>query len=949
MLKQLIFLFFLILNSVLYAISDYAIQASYNPEKQVVNVEQTVHFRNTFSRPISKIYFALDNTLTEPNPKVNPVVNDVSYTKGYEAAPIIIHRVYSHDTNLSYTFVDELKYIKLKVYAHDRNILEILLSEPLKPNDSIDFTIDFLVHIPGKYSLSERLTLNGVTTLRFGWYPVEFTHTDTGWNLDKFAFKSHRISSFKFSVPEGYQVTYADTKAPVRGTSVIIAPKLFTLTGKTANQTEVRVVYLNEKHKAMAQKVLEESLSILNYYFKQFGHKSFSTVTIANSPMLGMWGMASNEFIFLGDAVFESSDCVFPHYLDRYISFLVAHELAHLWAGVGNAINFNTDNYLSEGLANYLAFSYLEVKYGAPVSAFEPKSGILGQLVLNLNYLTPVSFLDRHYNNYRLTARDSWLEALHLQNQYSYLNNKTNKDYSIGYLSFRQLAAYVGEENFQKGVLLYFQKNQSFFSINDFFDCIQTYVDFSLEDYKQAWFLSDSSLDFYIQNAKSKLDRGLYLNSVERVEDHSNSNQSELKRPYLNTVEIVKDGQAPSHLDLDLEYEDGDKETLTLFNTSSNMIVKTQTKSPLKQVVLDPDLSILERNKQNNSLKRNVDYYLWGQTDRLLKRKAIQNYFVAVTPFLFDYSLGGYGDVLTTGVKVTGTNQHNHIWKLGYGNDYNSDLETTYGTVYSEFSYLLPRSKRLTFSNSYNSNRELDLGLSFLQPVFKNRDIGLYGKFYLPETYFTYTLRRFRYHSGEWANSFIVALNNRNFRKLKMSTLSLEVAPETLNNKGGSYESFYASHLRAFRLKPRVLLVPHINYRSVRNFQKTYTTAIFRGQTLTTSKEGDKVFKQSFDLIFPIQYGKKKRISDLLLYRGLAGSVFLDVGNAYYTGKLFDDYVLTGGAEINVLTTTLADMKLSFSLGYGITLAHSKAYGFDEEIYFSLTSPLDLYAYFFGH
>lgn len=927
MLKQISVLFFLLVSSIVYASSEYAIQANYNPEDCVIHVKQNIRFVNTFKRPISEIYFAIDNTQTSPNSKLSAIVNDFSYVNGYESAPIRIKKVYTDQTSLEYFFEDELKYIKLKKYAHDKNILVVRLKSALAVGDALEFTIDFLVNVPARYSLAERLTLNNVTTLRFGWYPVEFTHNDTNWNLDVFAFKPHRVSSFEFKVPDDYQVVHSDGNGAVRNTSVIIAPQLYEVEETSSNNVRVRVVYLNKKNKVMAQKILTEAVRVLDYYFEQFGKKSFTTVTIANSPVQGMWGMASDAFIFIGDAIFESSDRVIPYYLDRYISFLVAHEIGHLWAGVGNAINFYTDNYLSEGLTNYLTFSYLEQKYGFPVSKYEPKSGFFGKVLLNVNNLGIHNFLDQHYNTYRLTVKNNWLEPLNLENQYSYLNNKLNKDYSIGYLSFRQLASYVGESNFLNGLRLYFKTNQSYFSIDDFFNCIQQYTPLSLSVYKNDWFLNASMVDFYVANAQSKL----------------------VGQGYLNAVNIVKNGTAVSNLPVEITYEDGKQETILLQSTSSNMRLKTESSSPVRQVLLDPNLTILESNKQNNSLKRDIDFYFLGQSDQLIKRKAMQNYFISVKPFLLDYSLAGFGDAISTGVKVTGTNQHDHIWKLGYGVDHNSDYDTSYATTYGEFSYLLSRFKRLTLSSSLNSNDEVDLGFSFLHPIFKNRDIGLYGKFYLPETYLSYTFRRFRFDTGQWSNSFIASLINQNYRNLRISSLSLEIAPENLNDSAYTYESFSASHTWAYRIKPRVLLLPGFNYRSGRNLVDNYTTGSFRGQTAGTSNDGNTVIKQSLDLIFPIQYGQKKRIGDLFIYRGLAGSTFLEFGNAYDTGELFDDYVLTGGVEFNVLSTTLADMKLSFSLGYGQTLAYSDAYEFDEEIYFALTTPLSLYAYFFGY
>ncbi|RAP37169.1 hypothetical protein DID80_04560 [Candidatus Marinamargulisbacteria bacterium SCGC AAA071-K20] len=941
-LRSLLILFFFF-QSILSANSTYTIDAEYFPEKDFVNGRQIVTFTNDFSVPVDKVYFAIDNTLTEPNPELSKAVNDIGYVNGYTSSPIIINSVKDKNGKLHrFEFENELQYIKIKTYANSKNIFFVALKKPLSPGKTVSFTIDFTTHIPEKYNIGERLTLKDTTTLRFAWYPTEFTHDDKAWVLNKFVFNKASIKQLTLTVPKKYEVVMAgekfethqtDTKTIARsessiprfGTSVIISPKLNTLTAKTSDGVSVEVVYLDKDRKREAQFILDAALDVIPYYNRNFGQIPLKRLVIANSPVMGDWGMASNSFIFLGDGAIGSAQVNISHYMNRWLTFLVAHEIGHLWAGVGNDVDFNTDNYLSEGLTNYLTFDYFENRFGILGNMFEPESGLKGHFLINYNYLNFETALYKHQNNYRLTKRDSWHEPLSLANEKSNLHNKESKDYSIGYLTFRHLENYMGKESFQKGLKSYFLDNKDYYTIDDFKMSLQPFSERGLSPFFDDWFKGIPALD-------------VSIGSVSSVKEGDQ---------FVDTVVIKKTGKAVTDLDVAFVY---DTQTVKkrLRNLNLNSTILNQSNQVLRNVILDPESKLLDDDRRNNTFKRKLDFYYFGNSKALLNRKPLEHYFIGVTPFLMSSSLYGAGDLLGPGLKLFGTDHFSHFWKAGVAGKYSSLSERSSTAVFAEYTFLLPRFHYLNVSSTYDSNKEWDSSVSYVQPLFRPVDIGLYGHYYYPEHTLFYTLKRYNYSSNELSYSAKLSWQYTNLKTLYWHTISAEISPKiSLNDL--DFEKYYFNVLKAFSLKPRVLLVPQSTIGLGRNMQSVFSANSIRGQGIVGNRQGQKMFKQSVDLIIPIQYGRSEDVGKLFVYRGMAVAGFLEAGNTFTNDNAFDEGVLTGGGELNILLTSVADMKLAVSLGYGVTLARSDVYDFSEEIYFSFKTPLSIYAYFFGY
>ena len=116
---------------------------------------------------------------------------------------------------------------------------------------------------------------------------------------------------------------------------------------------------------------------LLDDYESKYGKKPFKTLSIINTPFPGLWGMASDEVIFLGDASFRSTGLLPSHYNSRLIYYLLAHEIGHLWSGIGTATDFHKENVFSEGITDYIAHSHCENVFGTLGNLYPTESSDL--------------------------------------------------------------------------------------------------------------------------------------------------------------------------------------------------------------------------------------------------------------------------------------------------------------------------------------------------------------------------------------------------------------------------------------------------------------------------------------------------------------------------------------------------------------------------------------------
>jgi len=115
--------------------------------------------------------------------------------------------------------------------------------------------------------------------------------------------------------------------------------------------------------------IADQAADILDHYARAFGPYPYEKLGI----VLRLWpvfgGHSPASFIVINEVPWVG-DTGFPVHLDTPVDlsawneYFLAHEIAHQWWGQGVSFDSYRDQWLSEGLAQFAAASYLRSKYG---------------------------------------------------------------------------------------------------------------------------------------------------------------------------------------------------------------------------------------------------------------------------------------------------------------------------------------------------------------------------------------------------------------------------------------------------------------------------------------------------------------------------------------------------------------------------------------------------------
>jgi len=146
--------------------------------------------------------------------------------------------------------------------------------------------------------------------------------------------------------------------------------------------TNVEVFYLPH-HEGDARLIATLALDILADYIARYGPYPRSSLTIVESPSPHGHAFAADGIVWLSSRFFTHRDLLFPGALNRVTEYVLAHEIAHQWVGLGTGIDLDAEAWLSEGLAQYLSVRYFEDRYGSfEPNLFAPQvPGIVGEYV----------------------------------------------------------------------------------------------------------------------------------------------------------------------------------------------------------------------------------------------------------------------------------------------------------------------------------------------------------------------------------------------------------------------------------------------------------------------------------------------------------------------------------------------------------------------------------------
>lgn len=430
----------------------YRFDLTYDPGAAVLAGTQVISF--TRAEVADGAVLALLNNLgAVPNPYDNPLMEDWQYQSGFDPAYTRIDRIVDAAGN-------DVEWEEFTPPVHGRLVtypapgLAVRLTLPER--DDYRLTVTFRTRLPARRA-GDLTSLDGVFVQRFGWYPRLYPDPAI---LTLPAMDGYRV---RIAAPPGYRViSHAEQRAapgaaahgaefvierrsPAAAIPLIIAPqdRWRELAVRSAGP-RVRVLHRAGSER-QARKLAGYAVDVLDRFAAWLGPLDYRQVTIVEGVRPGLWGYASDGMVLLGSGAFDA-DAPFRELGDRLLEFLVAHEIAHFYFGVGAGVDFIGENWLSESLAQYAAVDYLERKYGAADNLF-PRDAPLARVAGSvLGYASARGWLQEGFR--ALLASDFDGPVVTDRDEERTQNGQAAVIYSKGALAVRQLATEMGKPAF---------------------------------------------------------------------------------------------------------------------------------------------------------------------------------------------------------------------------------------------------------------------------------------------------------------------------------------------------------------------------------------------------------------------------------------------------------------------------------------------------------------------
>ena len=564
------------------------LEARFLPEEQVISGSMWV----TWDSPPEVAHFALlANLGKEENPYLSGRARDEQYVDGFDPAWTVVERVLwagpSGERELPFELLPAPP--TLQTYSLEEVLLEVGL-----PGGEGQLRIDFRTRFPHVRTGAPG-RLSHFYTWRFGWHPIPISPPQGGyWPLILPAY-TYELSlrmppEWRAVLPGEVEVETGDQgtiwhisfPGPVRSIALFLAPEreLVPIHLDLAG-LELEAVALpgdEDKVRALATYIPE----ILDHYQRRFGPYPYPRLVLVEHPNQVGVAMAADGILFLPKWFFDRVNLTVEGMLSRYGRFVLAHELAHQWWGVGIGVDLDAENWLSEGLAQYAAISWFEREFepeGGNVFQFEREG--LGEVLaesmvgfVNLReHFTELPYLGIAFRDFDEAVVKPLAEV-------DYAQASGVRIYDKGYLVFRALAHLVGEELFDevlREVATRFRAG--ILTVGQLKEILEERAGQDLTTFFQYWVWGDAKADY----------------GIDRV------TRRKTEFGYQTTVHLYREGEG--FLLVEVEVRGPEGETMTQVwppGEGRYELLVFDTPFPVREVVVDPGHYVLDTDRLNN-------------------------------------------------------------------------------------------------------------------------------------------------------------------------------------------------------------------------------------------------------------------------------------------------------------------------------------------------------------
>jgi len=581
----------------LLSVSAGALAAPVRIEAQFLPDEHAIvgTMRLQWDTPPTEAWFALLGNLgREENPYLSPLARDGIYVAGFDPAWTKVERVTwstpAGEEELAFELLPAPPTIQ--TYSLD----DVLLKVPL-PTGPGELAIEFRTRFPHVWA-GDPGRLGDLYTWRFGWHPVPSSPpVDGRW---PFLLPAHdyRVA---LSLPAGWDAALpgevtreADGEGtlftvrfsqPVRSVSLFFGPaeelRWARLPFEGIAVDAVALPGNEDKVRALATYIPE----ILDYFADRYGPYPERRVLLVEHPNEVGIAMAADGVMYLPRWFFQRQDLTAGGILSRYGRFVLAHELAHLWWGLGIGVDFDAENWLSEGMSQYLAISWYEDTYGSDGgNVFQFARRGLGEEMAE--YMVGFVNFREHLTElpYLVTAFQGFDEAVVKPlSEVRYEQASGVRLYNKGYLVLRAMSHLAGEDAFDTVLRqAYAQAHAKTFTVADLQALLEQETGEDWAPFFAQWVRGEAWADYAVVGLARGVDG----------EEH------------LTTVHLARTGTGFMPVTVEVVGPDGERAAQTWDAEDTRATIEFRTPFPVRQVVADPGHHALDVDRLNNASPR---------------------------------------------------------------------------------------------------------------------------------------------------------------------------------------------------------------------------------------------------------------------------------------------------------------------------------------------------------
>ncbi|MBT8259951.1 MAG: M1 family metallopeptidase, partial [Bacteroidia bacterium] len=558
--------------------------------------KQELIYTNNSTDTLNRVFYHLYFNAFQPNSEMDIHSRSVS-----DPDKRVKDRISKLKLNeIGYIDVEQLTQDGEKVdFTIEGTILEVKLSNPIAPNSSVVFKMDFNAQVPVQIRRSGRNNKEGVALSMTQWYPKMAEYDFEGWHADPYIAREfhgvwgdfdvtinidknytiggtgilqnpneigHGYETKNVKQPKGETLSWHFKASKVHDFAWAADTNFIHDKAHTEDGVAVHFLYkndLSEQHKNSWEKLQTHAVQSIEFF----------------SELIGDYPYKQYSVIQGGDGGMEYAMCTLvtgKRSLNSLVGVTV-HEIAHAWFQFLLATNETKHYWMDEGFASYIE-----------------------ELALaKFNSTEKENIFTKAYKDYIKLVLSGKEQPLSTHaDRYKYNDAYWTAAYDKGLIFVSQLAYIIGKENLIKTFKEYYN-NWAFKhpTPQNFIRTAELVSNMELDWYLTDWTQTTNTIDY----------------SVNRIYEKDNETFVSLKR----------EGLMPMPLEVEVEYKNGEKDLyyipLRMMRgekpVAKDVVVLTDwawaypnytfklkaPKKEIKKVTIDPDNFIADINKYNNT------------------------------------------------------------------------------------------------------------------------------------------------------------------------------------------------------------------------------------------------------------------------------------------------------------------------------------------------------------